>query len=122
MELHKHSNKNIVIVRFISGSTILKEDANLIIDEVKKVIGVGCSYFAVSDIENKVIMTPKARYVFANSAYMKENLKGNAVVIPSKALKMVYDFFVKFNKPSFPIKSFNSVEASLNWIVRISNK
>jgi hypothetical protein len=59
--------------------------------------------------------TPEAR-VYAASEESNKYTIADAFVIQSQALKIVANFYLKFNKPTRPTRIFNTEESAIEWL------
>lgn len=101
---------------------IFKEDAELDVPEVRELVAAaeklskGKPYLLLSDTrKDNLIITPQARVVGAEKKEAKF-LVANAVIVNSLPVQLTMNFFVNFNKPTFPLKIFNTEKKALEWI------
>lgn len=60
--------------------------------------------------------------VFASSPEGVKYTLANALLIDSLPKKILFNFFVKFNKPIAPTKGFTTKEDAFNWLLLKSNE
>ncbi|MDF2436169.1 MAG: hypothetical protein K0Q95_545 [Bacteroidota bacterium] len=78
-------------------------------------------YLMFSDIRNHVEITPEARKVAADK---KEAplIIANAVLTDNVALKLTANFFVKINRPHFPVKLFTDRSKAMLWLKQFNRQ
>jgi hypothetical protein len=59
---------------------------------------------------------------FASSSEGVKFTRANALLIDSLPKKILFNFFVKFNKPIAPTKGFTTKEDAFNWLLLKSNE
>jgi hypothetical protein len=115
------------IVRFKTPvvSVIFKEGAELDVHEVRELVVAAEKlsgnkpYVLFSDVRNHVTITSEARKVAADRKEAS-NLLANAVLTNSAAISMTVNFFIKFNKPQFPIKLFYDEAKAFEWMLKFA--
>ncbi|MGZ3920884.1 MAG: DUF7793 family protein [Bacteroidia bacterium] len=63
-------------------------------------------------------VSKEARDLLSNKDISKNRL-AKAIIINSLAQKIVVNFFIKFNKPPYPTKLFNTESEALRWLDEI---
>jgi hypothetical protein len=114
----KHStvsyDSNTILIVFKEGAKMDVPEARELIVAAEK-LSSKKPYTILSDIRNRVEISPEARKVAA----AKEEaplLVANAVLTDNIALKLTANFFVKINKPPFPVKMFTDRSKALSWL------
>lgn len=92
-----------------------KEDIDQVFDNVRLLSeGSGNRFVLVdacdmvmssNEVRNYAALHPEAHY-----------LKAVAIVCKSLAVKITINFFLKFNKPVYPCRMFNSMDDAIGWI------
>jgi hypothetical protein len=100
---------------------ILKEDADLDVEEVKEFTSA-CEklsgnepYFLISDARVNLTISSEGRKAAA-SQQISPLLVANAVLVNNVAVRMVANFFTAVNKPHFKYKVFNNETEALAWL------
>lgn len=99
-----------------------KEGAELDVKEIKEMINAAETlsgkkpYLLLSDVRNQVEITPEGRKIAADKNESPCVL-ANAVLTNNLALKLTANFFIKINKPHFPLKVFNDYRKALKWLM-----
>ncbi|MFL5763249.1 MAG: hypothetical protein ACJ77K_04845 [Bacteroidia bacterium] len=109
-------SQSVVILHF-------KEDAELEVKEIRQLIKAAEKladskpYLLLSDARVNVVITSEARKIAANP---KEAplLVANAVLVNNLGLSLTANFFMKFNKPHFPVKVFYNEAAAMEWLLK----
>jgi hypothetical protein len=73
-------------------------------------------YLMFSDIRNHVEISPEARKISAAKAEAPY-VVANAVLTDNVALKLTANFFMKINKPHFPVKIFTDRSKAMSWLM-----
>lgn len=100
---------------------VFKEGAELDVKEVREMIAAAemlagkKPYLLFSDVRNHVAITPEARKVSADKKESRYVI-ANAVLTNNFALKLTANFFIKVNKPHFPVKVFNDELKAHLWL------
>ena len=74
-------------------------------------------YLLFSDVRKHVTVTSEARKVSADKNISRFVL-ANAVLTNNFALKLTANFFIKVNKPHFPVKVFNDELKAYLWLMQ----
>jgi hypothetical protein len=108
-------------------SLVFNEGADLDIAEVRELIAAAEKlsgkkpYLLFSDVRVNMGITPEARKV---SADKKEApyVVANAVLVNNLGLSITANFFMKFNKPHFPVKVFYDEAKAMEWLMKFELK
>jgi hypothetical protein len=100
-----------------------KEGAELDVKEVREMILAAESlsgkrpYLLFSDVRNHVAITGEARKIAADK---RESpcVIANAVLSNNFALKLTANFFIRVNKPHFPVRVFNDEVRAHLWLMQ----
>lgn len=76
-------------------------------------------FYFIIDLRRIVMQsTPESRKFYASNPWNKYRL-ADALVVKSPAQKILVNFFIQFNKPKVPTKTFTSMGAALAWIKQL---
>lgn len=78
-------------------------------------------YYAIVDLSHNVSDTPESRNYYATSHH-RQYRKADALIVNSLAVKMLANFFIKFNKPSVTTQIFSKEADALKWIMSLKAK
>lgn len=78
----------------------------------------GGRYYNIYEFGSFSEVDPKVREWMA-SPPIRSYTKADAIVINSLPLKMLADFYLKFDKPVNPTRIFNSIDKALDWINKL---
>ncbi|MCW3071001.1 MAG: hypothetical protein JWO44_891 [Bacteroidetes bacterium] len=100
-----------------------KEGAELDVKEIREMIVAAESlsnkkpYLLFSDVRNHVAISSEGRKIAADK---KESpcVIANAVLTNNFALKLTANFFIKVNKPHFPVRVFNDEIKAHLWLMQ----
>lgn len=104
----------------------VKPKKNLLLDKtemelmLKEGIGLtnGEKYYALIDTSNNIDTTVDARNYYSTSELSKYRY-ADAFVIKSLAVKLVFNFYIKFNKPTVLTKMFTDRDTAMQWLKKI---
>lgn len=100
-----------------------KEGAELDVKEIKEMIEAAETlsdrkpYLLFSDIRNHVEITPEGKKLAADKK-ASPCVLANAILTNNLALKLSANFFIKINRPHFPLKVFNDYQSALRWLMK----
>jgi hypothetical protein len=107
-------NDTIIQLQFKDGFSGEIEDVINIVNKIKE-FGNGIRLPVLSIFAEDNLFSKEAReYVSSNE--VSSFVKADAFVIKSLALKIVGNFYLKFNKPTRPTRMFNDTETAVQWI------
>jgi len=95
------------------GSVDSLEDAKAFVAAVLKIAPIK-RYPALVDIRNKKFTSREARAYYAAQGGNMASVC--AILIGSKLTAVLANFFLRINKPTIPVKIFNSEEKALKWL------
>jgi len=101
-------------IQFKEGAELEPEH----IDKMNKVImklSGGKTICTLSDSRVRMTATKEAREYGADNPYTKYRL-ATAVVVNSTALKLMANFYIRFNKPKIPTRLFEDVNEAKKWL------
>jgi ethanolamine utilization protein EutA (predicted chaperonin) len=108
-------------------SLTFTEDSELDVAEIRELIAAAerlsgkKPYLLFSDARGNLAITPEARKVAAakNEAPL---LVANAVLVNNLGLSITANFFMKFNKPHFPVRVFYDEKKAMEWLMKFEVK
>jgi hypothetical protein len=106
---------------------LFKEDADLDVDQVRELIAAAEKlsgkkpYLILSDARVNLLITPEARKVSAEKTEAPYVI-ANAVLVNNLGLSLTANFFMKFNKPNFPVKVFYDEGKAMEWLLKFKDK
>lgn len=107
-------NDNIIQLQFKAGFSGELEDAINIVNTIKK-LGNGIRYpLLVIYSDDNLFSKENREYVASNE--ISNYVKADALVMKSLALKIIGNFYLKFNKPARPTRMFVDAETAVQWL------
>lgn len=94
-----------------------KPEMELMLNEAIALAG-GKKYYALIDTSNSTDTTADARNYYSTSELSKYRY-ADAFVIRSLAVKLVFNFYIKFNKPPVITKMFTDRDSAMEWLLKI---
>lgn len=111
---------DILVVSPRSGLVLEKEDMVTMLNEAVA-FTEGKKYYALIDTSNHVETTVEGRNYYSNSELSKYRFV-DAFVVTSLPIKLVVNFYIRFNKPLIPSKMFNSRVEAMNWLLELKSR
>lgn len=93
----------------------LKEAEEIIAAYLKLVKKSNEPKLLLSDARGLKTASHEARNIFSSENAGKYII-ANAVIVNSLSTRLIVNFFIKFHRPSFPVKIFNSEAEALRWL------
>jgi hypothetical protein len=117
---------NLADYEFHNGVLEVKPKSDLLLDKaemelmLKEGIGLtkGEKYYALIDTSNNVDTTVDARNYYSTSELSKYRY-ADAFVIRSLPIKIVFNFYLRINKPPVLTKMFNDRESAMEWLLHL---
>jgi len=86
-------------------------------------ISKGKPFVSLIDTSNKYgNITNEARLHYANDLKTKSIRLAEAIVLNNLPARIIATFYIRYNKPSNPVKIFSKREDAINWLHEIYNK
>ena len=112
-------DNQILVVNPKSGIVLDKDDMVIMLNEAVNFTS-GEKYYALIDTSNHVETTVEGRNYYSTSELSKYRF-ADAFLVNSLAIKLVVNFYIKFNKPHVLTKMFNTKADALNWLLEVKN-
>lgn len=101
----------------LEDKTILDENNAMELMTVVSEINSNEQALVLTDLRSKNIEGTKGgRKFLANNPIMSQTIRANAVIMNTNISILALNFFMKVNKPSFPIKLFKTEEKAIEWL------
>lgn len=84
----------------------------------RKDVANGRAFPAFADLSKVKDVSREARTYFSQEA--GEDVKAIALLINNPVTRMMANFFVKFNMPSYPLKFFTNKREAVQWLVQFT--
>ena len=98
------------------------EDAKEV-DEVSYEMVKGKPFVTLIDVRDvRSNMTHEAREYFATNKKITDIRKAQAIVVNSLHTKILAEFYIKFNKPTNPVKIFRDYNEAEEWLREIRSE
>ncbi len=115
----KHIEKNIAMVRFKEDEVINLERSKEIVSKMETIMDISKNCYSIVDARMGSVVSERARTYFAKADEFKEYKKGIAVIISELPQRLIFNFYIRFNKPFIQHKSFNSIDKALGWFSKL---
>lgn len=113
-----------VFIELLKPNIVLvtpKDDCSLDVEDIKKIketnldITNNKKYGVISYTGNHSSVTAEARDYLATK-FVEKNKLAAAYIITQLAQRLLLNFFISFNKPTVPTKSFSNLKDAQEWI------
>ena len=111
----KLNSDNIIEVEWNPNIDEIKKEQLVLLTSIIKDLGHEKKMLVYIDTCNFMSITPEAR-AYAATKEASEFTQANAVLADALSKKLLFNFFVKINKPIVPTKGFSSKEEAFNWL------
>jgi hypothetical protein len=111
----KLNSDNIIEVEWNPNIDEIKKEHLVLLTSIIKDLGHEKKMLVYIDTCNFMSITPEAR-AYAATKEASEFTQANAVLADALSKKLLFNFFVKINKPIVPTKGFSSKEEAFNWL------
>jgi hypothetical protein len=111
----KLNSDNIIEVEWNPNIDEIKKEHLVLLTSIIKDLGHEKKMLVYIDTYNFMSITPEAR-AYAATKEASEFTQANAVLADALSKKLLFNFFVKINKPIVPTKGFSSKEEAFNWL------
>lgn len=107
---------NLFFLRYHPDQEVDKKKAEEIIHEIYDLVNSGL-YLGLNDARGPNLeISKEAREVYSNNKSLKKT-RAQAVLVNDLGTRILLNFFVNFNKPTVPVKLFNSFDKALEWLI-----
>jgi hypothetical protein len=119
-DLADYEYENDILVVSPKSGLVLDYDDMVVMLKEAVALTDGEKYYALIDTSNHLETTLEARNYYSTSEFSKYR-NADAFVVTSLAIKLVVNFYLKFNKPPVLSKMFNSKAEAFEWLLEIKN-
>jgi hypothetical protein len=111
----KLNQENIIEVEWNPSIEEIEKEHLVLLTNIIKDLGHEEKMLVYIDTCNFMSITPEARS-YAATKEASEFTLANAVLVDALPKKLLFNFFLKINKPIVPTKGFSSKEEALSWL------
>lgn len=120
-ELWYNEEKEVLMIDFFPYAEIGLEEAKLAEDSLLEYTKSNNKLLGITKLNEGTDMNQAAREHFANCSLTKEHTLALAAVFDNLGHRILYNFYLKVNKPGVPMKGFNKIENAVEWLVNIKD-
>jgi hypothetical protein len=106
---------NIIEVEWNPNIDEIKKEHLVLLTSIIKDLGHEKKMLVYIDTYNFMSITPEAR-AYAATKEASEFTRANAVLADALSKKLLFNFFVKINKPIVPTRGFSSKKEAISWL------
>ena len=111
---------NILFLKYEHGIVLNKEIALSLVKERIRITDQK-TYPVFIDIRDMKYTTREAREELSKGDGIKY-VSASAFLINSEIIRILGDYFIRFNKPAIPVKLFTNEQKALQWLKQYTNK
>ncbi len=108
------------MVEFKQDSIIDLEPAKDIINTLEKLFRDKHEVWGITKFGSLSTVTTEGREYFAQADFTIEKTKAMAVILSSLSQRLIFNVYVKMNKPVVEHKAFSTIKAAEKWFDRLS--
>lgn len=116
--LSYHEDVLLIVVK--DDSMVAVEDMEELLQASVKLAGYG-NYYSIVDVRVNAGATQGVTDYYAKNDYNRYRY-ADAFIINTLAMRLLVNFYVAFNKPSVPTKTFADPESAAKWISSLKQK
>lgn len=117
-EIFTLEGRNIILVRLKDGMDIELKEAKEIIANVKALADPVKKCFGITKIGTGASVNHEAREYFANCHFTVNQTAAMATVFNDLASRLLYNFYIRMNKPKIKNKGFSNVQLAAEWLIK----
>lgn len=107
------NNRHLVEIIYDQNAEIKVADTRELLNNLEKFSSDKVKL--LSDIRQVNSVSKEAR-VFCSSPEFSKKIQATAVIVDGIHTRLMVNFFINFNKPTFPLKVFNNHEEAITWL------
>jgi hypothetical protein len=116
-ELWHNEEKEVLMIEFFPYTEIGVEEAKIAEKSLLAFTKDSKKLLGITKLNEGTDMNHEAREHFANCRLTKEHTLALAAVFDNLGHRILYNFYLKVNKPGIPMKGFNKVENAIEWLI-----
>lgn len=109
----------ILVNKFHHDAVVGLREMLEVAQEMERITG-GAPFLSMIDLTNKFVhfnFNDEAREYGAKGP-MTKNIIKQAIVVNTMALKIVTNFYFRFNQPLYPSRAFNKTSLAIDWLLK----
>ena len=118
-EIFSLEDKNIILVQLKDGADIELKEAKEIIAHVKALADPTKKTFGITKIGKGSSANNEARNYFANCKFTVNHTAAMATVFNDLASRLLYNFYIRMNKPKIKNRGFSSIQSAVDWLTKL---
>src|SRR5690606_17091343 len=111
----KMCHKNICMMTFFPDVQVTLDEMKTIEKALLQVTG-GTPFMVIMDIRNRYIQFDSDARDYAATEPITKILLAEAILLNNLPSRLLYNFYLKFNRPDYPIRAFTHPEPALEWL------
>ncbi len=113
LSVRSHS---LFLVKYHPDQEIDRRKAEILVDELYELVDSGL-YLGLNDARGPNLeITKEARDVYEKNKSL-DKTKAQAVIVNDLSTRIFLNFFVSINKPTTPVRLFNSFDRAFQWLI-----
>lgn len=114
--LVKIDQYGIIHTEYKEGVTVERND----LVEVEKIIYSFCrnkAFYSLVDLSNKHLHFDAEARRYAATADITSLIKAQALIFNTLPMRLLVNFYLKFDRPQYPFKVFSKADMATNWLI-----
>lgn len=111
------TNNCIVVTKFRHGATVGVDDMKDI-EEILFKITERQPFLTLLDLSNKYVSFDDEARAYAAQGPITGNIISQAIVVNTLPVRMVVNFYLRFNRPRYPARAFNKNRQAIDWLMQ----
>jgi len=112
-----NSEYGIILIDFLPYQTVGLKEAQILESNILQLLDKEEKVFGITRLNDGSDMDDKARAYFAKCSLTVKHTKALAAVFDNLGHRILYNVYLKINKPGIPMKGFANLQKAVNWLV-----
>jgi len=110
-------NECIVVTKFHNGATVEVDHMKEIEKHLLEITD-NQPFLTLLDLSNKYVSFDDEARAYAAKGPITKNIISQAMVVNTLPLRMVTNFYLRFNRPLYPSRAFNRNRPAIDWLMK----
>lgn len=114
-KLYINTSKSIILAEYKVDTIVDEEKAQIIIDCIYPHLAKGIQLGMTDATADNINITKEARRLYSNNKSLNATI-AHSVVVKALHVRLLTNFFIKFDKPKVPTKIFNEFDKAVEYL------
>lgn len=115
-KIYRHNSLNIALVRYEEDVEINLERATEVVKYCIESIELTKPVYAIIYPKDRSTVNEEARVYYGNDDFNQKLVKATSVVVNGIVHRLIFNVYLKINRPQSPIKAFINLNDALFWL------